>query len=68
MEYKNYLQFEGNKVVAFSTLIAFKDDNLPHNLIDAGSLTSEETVGKYYNPVDQQFYSIYNFLTGEYSD
>ena len=68
MEYKNYLQFEGNKVVAYSTLVAFPEGELPPNLMEAGSLTMEETLGKYYNPVDDQFYSKYDFKTGVYSN
>jgi hypothetical protein len=68
MEYKNYLQFDGNKVIAFSTLVAFQDGQIPENLMEAGTLTQEETLGKYYNPVDGKFYSQYDWKTGTYSN
>lgn len=68
METKNYLQFDGNKVIAYSTLTAFAEGELPENLMEAGELTPEETLGKYYNPDNGQFYSIYDFRTGEYNN
>jgi|GEM_PF-7016415 len=68
MEYKNYLQFDGNKVTGYSTLVAFAPEELPENLMEAGVLTQDETLGKYYNPVDGKFYAKYDFRTGIYSD
>ncbi len=68
MEYKNYLQFEGNKVIAYSTLVAFDEGEIPPNLMEAGNFTLEETLGKYYNPADEQFYARYDFKTGVYSN
>ncbi|MGF7431105.1 hypothetical protein PQV03_10110 [Thermoanaerobacterium thermosaccharolyticum] len=68
MEYKNYLQFDGNKVIAFSTLVAFAENEIPANLMEAGTLTQDETLGKYYNPVDGKFYTNYDFKTGTYSN
>jgi hypothetical protein len=68
MEYKNYLQLDGNKVIAFSTLAAFPEDQIPSNLMEAGNLTQNETLGKYYNPADGKFYANYNFRTGTYSN
>ena len=68
MEYKNYIQFDGNKVVAYSNLVAFTEGELPANLMDATILTLDETLGKYYNPADGQFYSKYDFGTGIYSN
>jgi len=68
MEYKNYLQFDGNKVIGYSTLVAFQDGQIPANLMEAGTLTQEETLGKYYNPADGKFYSQYDWKTGTYSN
>lgn len=68
MEYTNYLQFDGNKCIAFSTLKTFAPDELPPNLMEAGDLTPEDVLGKYYNPADGKFYKKYDFRTGAYSN
>lgn len=66
--YKNYIQFQGNFVVAFSSLIEFPEGEVPLNLMEAGGLTADNVRGKYYNPADRKFYDNYDFKTGEYSN
>jgi hypothetical protein len=36
--------------------------------MEAGNLTQNETLGKYYNPADGKFYANYDFKTGTYSN
>jgi hypothetical protein len=68
MANKNYIQLQGNAVVAFSNLVEFTEADLPSNLMDAGNLAAEQVLNKYYNPTDGQFYDDYNFSTGIYSN
>ena len=63
MEYKNYLQFEGNNVIGYSTSACFAPEELPENLMEAG-VVLDSRWNFWVNIIillDGKFYAKYDF-------